>query len=91
LLTKGIGNVDLPRYLKEYITVVIVDIIILQRFHAMLKEKTEKKNREGIPMNESDLKEWKQTFIDIQESIDKVMKEGEDFGRPVKKDSKKIC
>jgi hypothetical protein len=80
LLTKGIGNVDLPRYLKEYITVVIVDIIILQRFYTMSEEKTEKKNREGIPMNESDLKEWKQTFIDIQESIDKVMKEGEDIG-----------
>ena len=41
---------------------------------------SEKPVREGIPMNESDLKEWKQTFIDIQESIDKVMAEGEDIG-----------
>lgn len=57
----------------------------------MKEGKNERPVREGIPMNESELKEWRQTFIDIQESIDKVMEEGEDFGRPVKKDSKKIC
>lgn len=30
-------------------------------------------------MNEEELKEWKQSFADIQEGIDKVMEEGEDI------------
>lgn len=28
------------------------------------------KNRPGIPMTEEELAEWKQAFIDIEESID---------------------
>lgn len=37
------------------------------------------KVREGELMSEEELKEWKQTFADIQESIDKVMAEGDDI------------
>ena len=35
--------------------------------------------REGIPMTEESLAEWKQTFIDIEESIELVMKNGVDL------------
>lgn len=28
------------------------------------------KSRSGIPMTEAELQEWKQTFIDIEESIE---------------------
>jgi hypothetical protein len=35
--------------------------------------------RKGIPMSEEELKEWRQSFDDIQESIDKVMAEGEEL------------
>ena len=38
---------------------------------------TEGKRYEGIPMSEESLKEWKQSFADIEESISSVMK-GED-------------
>lgn len=33
----------------------------------------------GIPMSEESYKEWKQSFIDIAESIDLVMKNGVDL------------
>ena len=33
----------------------------------------------GIPMSEESLKEWQQSFIDIAESIDLVMKNGVDL------------
>ncbi len=33
----------------------------------------------GIPMTEESLKEWEQSFIDIAESIELVMKNGEDL------------
>lgn len=31
--------------------------------------------RKGIPMSESELQEWKQAFIDIEESIEKIDEE----------------
>lgn len=37
------------------------------------------KNNKGIPCNEESLQEYNQTWIDIQESIDLVMKYGEDL------------
>lgn len=40
-------------------------------------------------MSEDELKEWKQTFVDIQESIDSVMSE-EDNGRNAGHDSRKV-
>ena len=33
----------------------------------------------GKPLSEEELKEWQQTFVDIEESIELVMKEGEDL------------
>ena len=33
------------------------------------------KIRKGIPMTEAELQEWKQAFIDIEESIEMVDKE----------------
>ena len=45
----------------------------------MKEEKQSQSVRSGIPMSEEELKEWKQSFDDIQESIDKVMAEGEDI------------
>ena len=33
----------------------------------------------GIPMTEEEIKSWQQTFIDIEESIELVMKNGEDL------------
>lgn len=45
--------------------------------------------RPGIPMSEEELKEWKKTFSDIQESIDKVM--GEDNGNNAGQDSRPLC
>lgn len=39
----------------------------------MTETKKEKHYRPGIPMSEEELKEWKKTFTDIQESIDNVM------------------
>ena len=45
-----------------------------------MSEKEQKpKVREGIPMNEEELKEWKQSFADIEESISNVMKYGKDI------------
>jgi hypothetical protein len=36
----------------------------------MADKQTEKKqNREGLPMSEKSFKEWRQAFIDIEESI----------------------
>lgn len=35
--------------------------------------------KKGIPMSEEELKEWKQSFADIQESIEMVMENGEDL------------
>ncbi len=37
------------------------------------------KNRYGIPMTEESLKKWEQSFIDIAESIELIMKNGEDL------------
>lgn len=37
------------------------------------------KNNQGIPMTEESLAEWEQTFIDIEESIALVMKNGKDL------------
>lgn len=37
------------------------------------------KNNQGILMTEESLAEWKQTFIDIEESIELVMKNGVDL------------
>ena len=37
------------------------------------------KNNSGIPMTEDELKKWQQAFIDIEESIELVMKNGEDL------------
>lgn len=46
----------------------------------MTKEGEELKGeKSGRVMSEEELKEWKQSFADIQESIDKVMEEGEDI------------
>lgn len=45
----------------------------------MKEEKQSQSARSGIPMSEEELKEWRQSFDDIQESIDKVMAEGEDI------------
>ena len=33
------------------------------------KKKTENKVREGLPMSEQSLKEWQQTFIDMEDNI----------------------
>lgn len=33
----------------------------------------------GIEMSEDELKEWRQSFIDIEESIELVMKNGVDL------------
>ena len=33
----------------------------------------------GIPMTEDELKGWQQAFIDIEESIELVMKNGENL------------
>lgn len=32
-------------------------------------------NRKGIPMNDEELKEWEQSFIDIAESIEGIEEE----------------
>lgn len=45
----------------------------------MSENETKSDVRGGIPMSEEELKEWKQSFDDIQESIDKVMAEGEEL------------
>lgn len=33
----------------------------------------------GIPMTDEELKDWQQVFIDIEESINDVMKNGENL------------
>lgn len=33
----------------------------------------------GIPMTEEELRDWQQVFIDIEESINDVMQNGEDL------------
>lgn len=45
----------------------------------MSEDKAKSDVRGGIPMSEEELKEWRQSFDDIQESIDKVMAEGEEL------------
>lgn len=45
----------------------------------MSENETKSDVRGGIPMSEEELKEWRQSFDDIQESIDKVMAEGEEL------------
>lgn len=37
------------------------------------------KNNHGIPMTDEELKEYNQTWIDIEESIELVMKNGVDL------------
>lgn len=37
------------------------------------------KNKQGIPMSEESLAEWKQSFIDIEESVELVMRNGVDL------------
>lgn len=37
------------------------------------------KTHSGIPMTEDELKSWQQAFIDIEESIELVMKNGENL------------
>ena len=37
------------------------------------------KNNAGIQMSEEELKEWVKSFKDIEESIELVMKNGEDL------------
>lgn len=37
------------------------------------------KNNQGIPMTEESLKEWQQSFADVAESIELVMKNGVDL------------
>lgn len=45
-----------------------------------MKENEQKKNvRSGVPMNEEELKEWKQSFENILESINDVLENGEDL------------
>ena len=46
--------------------------------------------RPGIPMSEEELKEWKKTFSDIEESIDNLYK-GEDCGHDIGPDSRPLC
>jgi soluble cytochrome b562 len=53
--------------------------ILQRRYPKMKEEKQSQSARSGIPMSEEELKEWRQSFDDIQESIDKVMAEGEDI------------
>ena len=45
----------------------------------MSEDKAKSDVRGGIPMSEEELKEWRQSFDDIQESIDLVMENGEDL------------
>lgn len=45
----------------------------------MNENETKSDVRKGIPMSEEELKEWRQSFDDIQESIDLVMENGEDL------------
>lgn len=55
----------------------------------MTATKKETSYRPGIPMSEEELSEWKKTFTDIQESIDRL--EDEDNGRNVRQNSRKSC
>ena len=45
--------------------------------------------RPGIPMTEEELKEWKKSFSDIEESINRLM--GEDNGVNAGLDSRPLC
>ena len=55
----------------------------------MTATKRETSYRPGIPMSEEELSEWKKTFTDIQESIDRL--EDEENGRTVRQNSRKNC
>lgn len=45
-----------------------------------MKENEQKRNvRSGVPMSEEELKEWKQSFENILESINDVLENGEDL------------
>ena len=45
-----------------------------------MKENEQKRNvPSGIPMSEEELKEWKQSFENILESINDVLENGEDL------------
>lgn len=55
----------------------------------MTETKRERPYRSGIPMSEEELKEWKKTFSDIQESIDSLYEgDGSDDARP---DCRPLC
>ena len=45
--------------------------------------------RPGIPMTEEELKEWKKSFSDIEESINSLMEE--DNGDNARPDSRPLC
>ena len=36
-------------------------------------------NQSGIPMTEEEIADWQKAFTDIEESIEQVMKNGEDL------------
>lgn len=55
----------------------------------MTETKKRNNTRPGIPMSEEELKEWKKSFSDIEESINNLM--GEDNGDYVRPDSRPLC
>ena len=55
----------------------------------MTATKSERKGRPGIPMTDEELKEWKKSFSDIEESINSLM--GEDNGNNAGTDSRPLC
>ena len=55
----------------------------------MTETKRERPYRSGIPMSEEELKEWKKTFSDIQESIDSLY-EGDESG-DARPDCRPLC
>jgi hypothetical protein len=55
----------------------------------MTETKQKPNVRPGLPMSEEGLREWKQSFIDIQESIDRVMA-GEDNDNDTRRNGRQI-
>jgi hypothetical protein len=56
----------------------------------MTETKQKPNVRPGLPMSEEELKEWKKTFTDIQESIDRIMA-GEDNDNDTRRNGRQIC
>lgn len=56
-----------------------------------METKRERPYRSGIPMSEDELKEWKQKFVDIQESIDRVMSEEDNGNKTAGHNSRTLC